>query len=509
LLYLDEDMRHRFLVIYEASGMNGEMQTYLIRTLLSEGRLKYQTAESTKEGVKPRLLELEGPTGLIVTTTATRLHNENETRLFSLLVTDSREQTKNILRALANEDREPVDMDKWCALQTWLEDQPTEVTIPYANTLAEMVPPVAVRLRRDFGAILGLIKAHAILHQAGRPTDDKGRIVATMDDYRVVYELVADIVAEGVEAGVSETVRETVNAVKKLTEAEGAKATDNGETYTSTKQVAAELKIDRSAAQRRIKNALDGGYLKNLETRPKQAAKLAIGDPMPAKQRVMPEPELLCTEHFGEDLCTCATCAEGGGGSSKTDSGLVQIGGCTRMQMLHKSDDNLNKTPEKPQDNDTTVAAREENGAQNPEKSEFSEKLLDPPGSNAQVHKSPKLASKDAADEGVHKQMHKSVHKSNGITGQWGQVTASGGVDVQPLNGSTDKHAQAVLGILVRKFGKQAKVHPDEWEAAALEHGMTRGQFKEGKTYLDRTGRVGYHMADRYEDSYYYLNEEL
>ena len=50
LIYLDEDMRHRYLVIAEASGMQGDMQSYLIRTLLSEGRIRYQTAEAAAAG---------------------------------------------------------------------------------------------------------------------------------------------------------------------------------------------------------------------------------------------------------------------------------------------------------------------------------------------------------------------------------------------------------------------------------------------------------------------------
>src|SRR3712207_9275856 len=36
-------------------------QTYLIRSLLSEGRIRYETLVKTSEGVKPRLIEREGP----------------------------------------------------------------------------------------------------------------------------------------------------------------------------------------------------------------------------------------------------------------------------------------------------------------------------------------------------------------------------------------------------------------------------------------------------------------
>ena len=54
LAYSSEPLQHRHLVIYEAAGMASEFATYLIRTLLSEGRLRYETVEKTKDGLTPR-----------------------------------------------------------------------------------------------------------------------------------------------------------------------------------------------------------------------------------------------------------------------------------------------------------------------------------------------------------------------------------------------------------------------------------------------------------------------
>jgi hypothetical protein len=101
LAYSSEPLRHRHLVIYEAAGMASDFATYLIRSLLSEGRLRYETVEKTKDGLAPRLIEREGPTGLIVTTTSLRLHPENETRMLSLTITDTQVQTAAVFRALA------------------------------------------------------------------------------------------------------------------------------------------------------------------------------------------------------------------------------------------------------------------------------------------------------------------------------------------------------------------------------------------------------------------------
>ena len=118
-----------------------------------------------------------------------------------------------MLLELADESNGDRDLEQWRDLQRWLADAEHRVTIPYARQLAQQVPPVAVRLRRDFGSLLALIRAHAVLHQASRARDDDGRIIATLDDYAVVRDLVADTIAEGVGTTVSDTVRETVAAV--------------------------------------------------------------------------------------------------------------------------------------------------------------------------------------------------------------------------------------------------------------------------------------------------------
>ena len=284
LAYSEEPIVHRFLVIYEAVGISGDFQTYLMRSLLSEGRVRYETVEKTSEGIKPRLIEREGPTGLLVTTTAVKLHPENETRLLSLTVSDSQDQTRAVMVALAEEVGEnALDLATWHSLQVWLEGAEHRVRIPYAKKLAELIPPVAVRLRRDFGAVLNLIRAHALLHQAGRERDAEGRIVAIIEDYAAVRELVADLVSEGIEATVPTTVRETVEAVKRLRE------NSKGESVTVT-DIAKELKRDRSAVSRRVRSAKDRGYLRDLEENQRKPSRLVPGDDLPDDLQILPNP---------------------------------------------------------------------------------------------------------------------------------------------------------------------------------------------------------------------------
>jgi hypothetical protein len=281
LAYSNEPLQHRHLVIYEAAGMASDFTTYLIRSLLSEGCVRYETVEKTEKGLEARLIEREGPTGLIVTTTSLRLHPENETRMLSITITDTREQTAAVLRALAQEDnRIEADLEPWHSLQIWLAAGPAEVAIPFADQLAELVPPVAVRLRRDFKTVLMLIRAHALLHQASRLKDEKGRVVATIEDYAVVRSLVAALVAEGVDVTVKPEIREVVGATARLlTEGLGEVRQTN---------LMGVLELDKSAISRRVAGALSGGFLKNLEDRKGRPARLVIGDPLPINREVLP-----------------------------------------------------------------------------------------------------------------------------------------------------------------------------------------------------------------------------
>ncbi len=293
--------------------MASDFATYLIRSLLSEGRLRYEAVEKTRDGLVPKFIEREGPTGLIVTTTSVRLHPENETRMLSLTVSDTREQTAAVFRALANDGTHGADLSQWQALQTWLATSNCQVDIPYAARLAEMVPPVAVRLRRDFKTVLSLIRAHALLHRASRRKDAGGRLVAEVADYAAVRELVAELVAEGAEVAIKPEVRETVRAVADMLadEREEVKQAD----------IKKALKLDKSVVSRRVAAAVDAGVLRNLEDRKGRPARLVLGDPLPEEIELLPKPERLhgCAVAEGDKLASsdsgngsrCAYCGKG------------------------------------------------------------------------------------------------------------------------------------------------------------------------------------------------------
>jgi IclR helix-turn-helix domain len=306
LIYDKEDLTHRTIVMAEAAGLVAGFGAYVMRSLLTEGRIKYKTVVIGPDGPEGKTIEREGPTNLLVTTTAIHLEKELETRLLSIPIDDSREQTSGVIRAQAARysgtlsDAEP-DLSAWRALQEWLATAERRVVIPFAEEFAELVPPVALRLRRDIPAILGLVATHAILHQASRHRDNDGRIVATLDDYAAIRELVADLVAEAAGASVPKTIRQTVAAVEEL-RSEKYIYCDQG---VGLKAIADVLGLDKSTVSRRVNAAEEKGYLANEETKAGRPARIMLGDSLPEELAVLPTAEALqrCCASAGETEC--------------------------------------------------------------------------------------------------------------------------------------------------------------------------------------------------------------
>jgi hypothetical protein len=143
------------------------------------------------------------------------------------------------------------------------------------------VPFFAVRLRRDFSLIRSLVFAHAILHQAGRRRDERGRIIATLADYDAIRSLVDDIVAEGIGATVSDDVRETVAAVA------AAIAKTEGEKTVRRREVQAELGLDDRATNRRLAQASEDGFVENTNPGRGKPGLYKLGNPLPDNVQVL------------------------------------------------------------------------------------------------------------------------------------------------------------------------------------------------------------------------------
>ena len=209
-----------------------------------------------------------------------------ENRLFSITASDTDDQTRLIFQEQARE-RDPRPEDAWIPwhqFSDFIANSPASVTIPFTAILARLSSSTSVRLRRDFPRMLDLIKAHALLHQRTRQRNEKGEIVATLADYARVRQLCHDLMAEGASLLVSDETRATVDAVRAI---QG----DKPGTEVRNEQVAAHLGLDKTTVSRRVKRAIDGGYLTNVEPNFRKAKKLVLGEALPKTQALLPTAE--------------------------------------------------------------------------------------------------------------------------------------------------------------------------------------------------------------------------
>jgi energy-coupling factor transporter ATP-binding protein EcfA2 len=192
LLHAGEfEFKHKAVFIAEYEGVAGS--DYPIRTFQSEKGIVYEYVECTPKGIEKKSKLVQGPAAFIQTTTRSRLHPENETRLLFVTIDESPQQTEAILMWQAQKAAGLVPPPDGAIYRPWHEYlrslSACEVVIPYADALVPYFPRDKVISRRDLPKLLGLIKVSAYLHQHRRNRDAEGRIVATLEDYQMVRPL--------------------------------------------------------------------------------------------------------------------------------------------------------------------------------------------------------------------------------------------------------------------------------------------------------------------------------
>jgi hypothetical protein len=207
---------------------------------------------------------------------------------------DDPAQTRGVMQAQANRvnpprnDADDVEDERaqFVLLQEYLIARGEwRVAIPYAPTLARLIPSTAVRMRRDFLQLLTCIQAIALLYQWQRPRNPEGWVVASLDDYDRARDLLAPIFDTVAADGVTDVIRVTVLAI-------GPTETDVTETTLRER-----LKRSKTAVWRRVSRAIVGGWLINDEKERGFPARLRRGAPLPAATiDALPTVEKLKTE---------------------------------------------------------------------------------------------------------------------------------------------------------------------------------------------------------------------
>src|SRR6476660_1825099 len=155
LLYVADDFQHKILSMGEAFNQEEvKFQDYLLRELMSEGVLRYHVPQKQHDGtMKTVTIEKHGPVAFMVTTTRNKLHPENETRMLSIEVDDSAEQTRRVMEMVAeieglNRQVAKPELKIWRDYQRWLAAGECRVYVPFARALVALITQTkSVRLR--------------------------------------------------------------------------------------------------------------------------------------------------------------------------------------------------------------------------------------------------------------------------------------------------------------------------------------------------------------------------
>lgn len=134
-------------------------------------------------------LEVKGKPVIIVTTAETQGNKENQRRMPTLQLDESTNQTRAIMEQIARNAAtgEKLRDDEELRYSLLLL-KPREVVVEFASELSKHFPDSLV-VRTNFPRFLDLIKASAAQHQYQREYDDKGRIIATGEDYEAAREV--------------------------------------------------------------------------------------------------------------------------------------------------------------------------------------------------------------------------------------------------------------------------------------------------------------------------------
>jgi hypothetical protein len=240
LVYFGRDdpdaLKHKIIYIPEAiilaskqrQGEGDNEFATMFRTLISEGKLVYRTVMKNANGeYETETIVKNGPIAAILTT-AKDVDQELKTRALIQETDESGEQTEAIVERVLDEHEGADNLLSWVDLQVWLElDMPPEgyrVRIPFRKAIfkafkqwrPDFLKGSAMRMRRDVSSFLTAIEASAVLHKAQRgDLDEKGRIVATLDDYKNAYDAF-DLGLAATHGGASEKVIAVVAAIEEM-----------------------------------------------------------------------------------------------------------------------------------------------------------------------------------------------------------------------------------------------------------------------------------------------------
>ncbi|MEM8911067.1 MAG: DNA primase [Planctomycetota bacterium] len=207
LYYLNsDDIRHKILAVCEDEGIR--QAAYALKILQSDGELRQLTTERGQDGrITAVQYHVEGPSQIMLTTTAMDIDEELINRCLVLTVDETKQQT-DAIQSLQRQNRTASaakDSQQANAIRALHQNaqrliRPLRVINPYAPQLTFRNDKT--RTRRDHQKYLTLIDTIALLHQHQRATHRNGddeSIHVEISDIETANRLAGEILGQSLD----------------------------------------------------------------------------------------------------------------------------------------------------------------------------------------------------------------------------------------------------------------------------------------------------------------------
>ena len=226
-LYYGEEgwLRNKWLLMGEVAHAADPDYTAAIRQLISEKKISKVVTITGQGPPETRLIEQEGPVAYTETTTKTSMFGEDLNRKIQVMVDDSPEQTRRVMRAVAGRYvvGKSLDVDdivkRHHEFQKAMESRP--IKIPFAVEVAEGMP-AAIQSRRVIQQVLSTIESITLLHQFQRRLTGE-YLEATAEDYQIARGLLLRPLESAI---LGKSIKEAYDTLKKFVAEGEFKTTD-------------------------------------------------------------------------------------------------------------------------------------------------------------------------------------------------------------------------------------------------------------------------------------------
>jgi DNA-binding transcriptional ArsR family regulator len=165
----------------------------------------------TSDGITTQLIAQDGPIAFTETTSLATIFDEDANRCLLLQTDESPEQTKRILKSIADgqagirPDAQRVILMHH-TIQRMLPCLP--VVAPWLHRLADAFTCDRVEVRRAFPQLLAMIQASALLHFKQRQRDGNGAILADANDFHLARRLLSKPYSQALGGGLTDAARQ-------------------------------------------------------------------------------------------------------------------------------------------------------------------------------------------------------------------------------------------------------------------------------------------------------------